>query len=1025
MKRIVKICLVTLILCNVNFKDIKAITSNSSLVSYNEGKVINAKCLGQEIVLSDDLQGLMVSSDDSLLLVNSDFKIDTEFPVKDFMVIDDIDQDGIRDVFVYLDSEDNYDDIKIISAKSSKVVYSSKHTYEMFDEKGNKLIKNSKTRSINYSDGIIYYIYDYHLVAFDPVKQEIIFDYEDKDNLWKMVVLKDRIIAGNQLGQIICLDKHGDLLYRNSLVNPYSINIEYIGKQEVNLNVWDLIEINGNIYVTLEDSSLCQIDKQTGNIIKTVVLNENIESVLSKNLQDNSMYSKLAPTGLNDYDFMGYQMQMISQDLLLVSSYFGNMALNQNGSDRKKPGIYLVDLNDMSVKAKFALENYNLQSSNLVTGKYQNQDVIIIPASLNDGKLKVLIYDFNGSLLAQNEILVGETGQENNNIQLKKVSTGYLLQVNDSFSWLLDQQLKVTGNVLESKIANKIVDLDDGTLVTYKKDGKITEIRKIALDESSLMSFSVSSDYLNNGFEAINYIAKQNHILALVNEINNVNQVIASHIIDIDLNSGKINDSKVLLDKGYLDGKYYENYLKGAKIDYFSDLNNDGSQEILVDDYLIDGVTKTFKSYYQPSFEGMTMALETGDINNDGITDLINLGETEMRLYYSKKDGYNISYEKTNIFKTYDKKLLNNAFGKVLGDIDGDGINEIVINGYNDNKCQNYQVINCKDLTMKFALMEQGVLDYGETFSLSENDFNHDGKKDIIFNHGDYLFDVISGQDGSVLFSYTSFESNLYSSDTPVPLDNIVEFKINDDSKIVAINDLDDDGFNEYGYLTYLDSYEHDDYGTFLVIIDGNSLKELKRIRLSKEDYTDNDLVAVKGQNLIIYFDENIQQIYDYQDEQVVAGVKKKIKSAKALTNGRLLLETDDVSLYSFDFQCDFKMTGLNNNEVSNGDLTVKYESNKNGIMSVYDQGELVTMTTENTISFKMLPGDHQLLFSYDDGHGKVTHLQTTIVVEKSGMSRYMIMILMVVILLGSAGLVMGPKYYLIKKAGIKNGKDN
>ena len=182
MKRIVKICLVTLILCNVNFKDIKAITSNSSLVSYNEGKVINAKCLGQEIVLSDDLQGLMVSSDDSLLLVNSDFKIDTEFPVKDFMVIDDIDQDGIRDVFVYLDSEDNYDDIKIISAKSSKVVYSSKHTYEMFDEKGNKLIKNSKIRSINYSDGIIYYIYDYHLVAFDPVKQEIIFDYRSP---WK------------------------------------------------------------------------------------------------------------------------------------------------------------------------------------------------------------------------------------------------------------------------------------------------------------------------------------------------------------------------------------------------------------------------------------------------------------------------------------------------------------------------------------------------------------------------------------------------------------------------------------------------------------------------------------------------------------------------------------------------------------------------------------------------------------------------------------------------------------------------
>lgn len=1025
MKRIIKICLVTLILCNVNFKDIKAITSNSSLVSYNEGKVINAKCLGQEVVLSDDLQGLMVSSDDSLLLVNSDFKINTEFPVKDFMVIDDIDQDGIRDVFVYLDCEDNYDDIKIISAKSSKIIYSSKHTYEMFDEKGNKLIKNSKIRSINYDDGIIYYIYDYHLVAFDPVKQKIIFDYADKDNLWKMVVLKDCIIASNQLGQVICLDKQGDLLYRNSLVNPYSVNIKHMGNQEVNLNVWDLIEINGNIYVTLEDSSLCQIDKKTGKIIKTVVLNENIDSILSKNLQDNPMYTKLAPTGVNDYDFMGYQMQIISQDLLLVSSYFGNSTLNQGQSERENPGVYLVDLNDMSVKAKFAIKNYNLQSSNLVISKYQNQDVIIIPASLTDGKLKVLVYDLNGSLLSQNEILVGETGQENNNIQLKKISSGYLLQVNDRSSWFLDEQLKVSSNVLENKIANKIADFNDGTLVAYKKDGKILELRKITLDGSLSMSFSVSNDYLNNGFEAINYVEKQNHILALVNEITNTNQVIASHIIDIDLNSGKISDNKVLLDKGYLDGKYYENYLKGTKIDYFSDLNNDGSLEILVDDYLIDGASKTFKSYYQPSFEGMNMVLETGDINNDGITDLINLGETEMRLYYSKKNGYEISYEKTNIFKTYDKKLQNNVFGKVLGDLDGDGINEIVINGYNDNKCQCFQVINSKDLTMKFSLMEQGVLDYGETFSLSGNDFNHDGKKDIIFNHGNYHFDVISGQDGNVLFSYTNFESDLYSSDTPVPLDKIVEFKINDDSKIVTVDDLNNDGVDEYGYLTYRDSFEYDEYGTFLVIIDGNSLKELKRIRLGKDDYTNNDLVTVKGKNLIIYFDENMHQIYDYRSEQVVAGVKKKIKSAKALTNDRLLLETDDLSLYSFDLQCDFKVTDLSNNEVSNGNLTVKYESNKNGIMSVYDQGELVAMTTENVISFKMLPGEHELLFSYDDGHGKVTHLQTKIVVEKSEISRYMIMILMLAIILGGAGLVIGPKYYLIKKAGIKNGKDN
>ena len=85
-------------------------------------------------------------------------------------------------------------------------------------------------------------------------------------------------------------------------------------------------------------------------------------------------------------------------------------------------------------------------------------------------------------------------------------------------------------------------------------------------------------------------------MLSLVNEINNKDEVIASHIVIIDIDSGKITqDRKVLLESN--------KYLVGSEIKYFSDLNNDEKKEILVDNCIIDGNSFDLKSYFDPMIE--------------------------------------------------------------------------------------------------------------------------------------------------------------------------------------------------------------------------------------------------------------------------------------------------------------------------------------------------------------------------------------------------------------------------------------
>ena len=106
MKKMLTFLIATILILAMSLMPLQAITGINSLVSYGEGNEIEGGCNGKNVDLGEGLSGLMVSNQSELVFIgNDDFKIKVGKPVKEFEIIDDVDNDGLKDVAVYIDSE--------------------------------------------------------------------------------------------------------------------------------------------------------------------------------------------------------------------------------------------------------------------------------------------------------------------------------------------------------------------------------------------------------------------------------------------------------------------------------------------------------------------------------------------------------------------------------------------------------------------------------------------------------------------------------------------------------------------------------------------------------------------------------------------------------------------------------------------------------------------------------------------------------------------------------------------------------
>lgn len=1018
-----KIMMIVLILAMVIPVSLQAMDNDSSIESYSTGTNIKGDCVAKYVELSDDLKGNLVVKDKGLGFIdNEDFLINVNYPIKYFEVIDDLDNDRIKDVVLYVETNRGYSNFLIVSSKDSKVLYELALTHQNYNEQKGVFIENSIIRQIVCDKEYVYLIYDHHLLKINAKKKSIVYNHEEEDNIWKLVLIDNQVIFTTQLGQLVSLDDDGNINYRKSISKPIKVN-SMEKNHLVDINLWDLLVFNDKLYVSCENDKLYEVDYHNGEVINDLKLDIVAQDDLVKRLKEQYSYDyvnskeTIAITGVFSKAFNGYKLKQIKDDLMLVEAYLGDQNYQQiemYGASNTgiEPSLLLIS-DDFEVVSKIKLEKYNLDCSNAVLSTYQGQEAIIIPSSFNKDVLRISVYSLDGKLLSQNDIKNLGIGLDNIKVSFSKYNDDYLLQINNGNSYIVHNELKTVSFLGSSRIVNKIADVDDGVIISSNQNGKVNEICKLGLNgkDDVLAKVDVSNKYMNNGFEAITYDDNSGQLLSLVNEINNKNEVIASHIVIIDINSGKIlQDRKVSLESN--------KYLVGSEIKYFSDLNGDEKKEILVDNCIIDGNSFDLKSYFDPMIEENGTIIEVGDLNNDKIVDYVNVGESEMRVYHSMHNNFDISYSKTNIAKKYDKNLLNNQHVKVIGDLEHDGVNLFIINARNSEGYQYYQVINPKDLSVRFNLLEDGVYNYGETFILPKIDFNQDGCDDLIFNNpSGSTVDLLSGKDGKVLQTVKLNPDSDDNSMSAVVYEEIIPIQFSEDKMIYQLEDINDDSVKELGYF-YYDYYK--DINNFK-ILDGKNYEQLKNCSLENIEYPNNYAIPVLHQTKILINDGEYNQIYDYKKGQLVAGIKLEVTKARAMNDERILMENNG-QLYAFDDSCDFKLVDFNKN--SNGKMKIKYQSDKNGQMSVYDQGKLVTVSNDKDISLKLLEGKHKLTFSYNDNEGKITHINKVVEVEKSSVSRYLIILCTLIVFGGCLSLVVYPKYRL-KKGSVKYGKVN
>ena len=1000
--------------------------------AYSQNDNYSTTSFSGEIKLSDSISGTLLTTNTGLAIINNQrtiSNINTAFPVIDYLVVEDLDNDGVKDILTIQKAPNGKEQVVMVSSKTSNVLY--QHLFQHKD--GEQNLVNSRISDMSYNQDQLVIVYDYTIVGLDLKTGKQIFEYQENNNIWKIAFIDNQIVYTMQDGIVGSIDQQGKKLWRKQIVSCTEVYHSSANQTNlVKLNAWDIITLNEMIYVMGEDNTLTTLD-MSGNIVnQPITLNTFNPDALKKQLGNNQGYDLnyqpvIKPTGILNRGFMSQKFEDNNENYLLISSFLGDQQTQGQGENlvnEIKPSLALYDLKNHTVKQVITLDQYNLSSSNALMSYYDNQEVIIIPTRSDDGQLKISIYQLeSGELFKEIALNIPAIQKQNEKIQLSPIEGGYLLQSLNNISLKISEDFKSITYLNQYTIQKEIADLNDYLLTQGVVNGMSTKIQKIeTISKNILYTTSLPENLISNskGFESIVYNKLTNQIATLVNEINTQGEVKATHIILIDANDGKILKNQTIKVGQTIENNQNVNvYLMANKISFLPDLNRDGSLELLVDETILDGKSLEIKSYFNQTIVDNGLNLNVGDVNHDQIDDVVTVLETEATLYLSKVSGTDISYEKTNKVLKYTKDLTNHLQATTLPDLDGDGIFDFVINAKNSLGHQIYQVIDPSTFNMRYELLKEGVTDAESSFLVNE-DLNQDGVKELIYNSIYGWQEVIDGKDGKVLFEKNTQASyGEYYRPDPHQESTMIAFNFNGVS-----NEVVNISYNDANYIAWLQTdYNEQTYreNTFLFIANMSTYEifEKQPIITDSTQYgglSDYSLITLKDTSKLVYYNENKSIIYDYQNKEVLATYQMKIAKARMLEPDLLKVVDLEQSLYQLDLTKDFTLTNLENQQILPNQYTFKWETSKNGVMNISIDGNKVASCTNGMFKTTLLEGNHTITFAYDNGYGKVVNQSVGVKVKKQKTVKMVMILLGVISILGFVGIYVYPQYKLKKK---------
>ena len=999
----------------------------------------------------DEKDSLVMATNKGLYIIkeSSSLFINTNREVYDYLVIDDINNDGVKDIVYAINNSNLLSNLTLVSGDTGEVLWTDNISKRDFNYNSGWLNKNVTIYKLVDLNGKIGVIYEYSIAIYNSKTGKISYTYTDKDNIWDAVSISDNKLAvSNQIGQVklIDIDKK-KVIWTNKVIKDFTITEKNKKLDTVTRNVWQIIYKDGYIYSIDDSGALNKINPKDGNIEGTLSVYDISDDVMNNIYKSNTMGwygNSYSPIGKNSQYFKAFEMFDIKEETLLVSSFVNyNQPNNMYGPDMSDSNVFeskytMIDLNNFNVLYDIIQTKDSLKNVKPGLHTISSKDYIVLPTSIMNNKMITNLINIEDGEIFKTYELSLEGQIDSNAVYVVNNNDNIHLDITGISSNLYNNKLEKIKSFNTYKEASSLLRTDEYLVVAYYNNDNLTKVAKYDIKDSDkkVWEYDIPKTPTNDGLISGITLYDMNKdsvpdLVGLVNQKNSKGDIIASYILTLDLKDGKqLGFNKVFSHYEYDQwNNRYDAYIIGSEISVISDVTGDSKRDFIIGSSVINSSNyKIVKTYDTSAISGKWLIV--GDINKDGISDIVGVEDKVATLYTSKITWDMISYTKTNNKYTYSQDLDNISGAQIIGDINKDGIKDIVFNAKGNAGRYYYQILSGSDLKKIVSISETEGIDYSfREYMVMNFDINNEGTNnicEIVYNGQQYRF--LSGKTGEVLFEVGKGYGKDMAIDYPMSM-NI----ISSTTSVLLGTDHNNDTHNE---LYVLMQNEDDNYGYYLNIYDiyNKKKKPIKEIKLFSNEYAyayqenitydysyENEDYSFKIskventlQNLIsIKIPSGKTQIYDVDNEEVIAIFNKPAYFTRMIDDKRALMTGKDDAIYIINLSNELRIENLKNNQKISSKINLKWTYEEYGGMntiSVYDNGILLGKTEKNSMKLSLIKGKHTLTIESEDTWGKILSTSINVTVEKSNAIRYIMLITLGIFITGIVFLVIGPK---------------
>ncbi len=1021
MKKLFSIILTALIiLSNIYFLNAKSIEKLGS-----EGQIDNVG-VSYEMIYNG-LTSKVYYGVNGIDIINENGKIhfQTEFPVLKLIIINDVDKDGNNDFLVFEEVAQFNDQLFVVSSKDGSVISSTRFTHLESNENLGNIESNSYIYDMRYVEDKVMVLYDYKLINLNPQDCSVIYEYENKDNIWDYEVVNGKVYFIDQLGQFGIVDfETGELIEIQTITNKHHVTLRYNKEYsfDAQMSLFDIYYDGNQLYVLSEDGYIYFYDFENNsfeNMPIGLILEEDFINIISDSYGWANNKPVYDPVGIFKGQFRGYKVIDDSKTHLLISCYFLDDEALAQDLYGPYPSMYALFNKEDSSIVFFGGNVAAIKYSKAVFTKYEVdgevKDVVTTVFASEEKRLRVNVFDYQGNQLLQKDITI-DALQSTSKYSLKyDENNGYLLEIFSTGAISMNKNFGSITYLYDSVFANLELIRDDYIILSYKVNGKTNRIEKYQVDmETMIWSYDLDIKEKNHGFELLKYddfnMDGVEDVIGIVVSYNDKDEPKYSNFIIINGTDGKVlANKKIFLYDGYDEkGRKYKVYSSSKEVELIKDLNGDKKKELLIPEGIVASNSWSIKGSINNNYDTKGYSYEVGDINKDGFVDYISISDSKVELWISKiYSTYNVEYKKQSASLSLKKEYMNMTYGTVFDDINNDGIKEFVLINKNAQGNQIFDVHDGKTLKKMYSLCTDGVKDY-ESFSLLDIDLNNDGYNEIYhatYYWGTYV--IVDGKTGEDLTWINRYEYNNIEikEDYGYHPEYIVPFIVEKmpDTGLIAVKDFSGDGLNDFAILKFYNDPETWEQINSLMVYDASNFELLEESRLSLKDWPESYYDVDNTDKYIFIKGAQVMMLIDLEEFKDIANYKLIADKFVLINDNMIIASNAEGEVYTLDIGESFEITTKFDEYIDEHIIHIEWVTQlPYAVTAIYDNNTLITVTQEKQYDLKLTEGKHIITLELNDGQGKSAKSSFEVIVSRQKSNRgYIVGLAAIAIIIG------------------------